>query len=44
MGYHILNPDGSKVASFEHECDRDLCFDAMEEYYGKDCLLTVRND
>ncbi|KKN14024.1 hypothetical protein LCGC14_1000200 [marine sediment metagenome] len=39
MEYHIKNKVGNTIASFEHECDRDLCLDCYVDYYGEDCGL-----
>ena len=39
MEYHITNKAGDKIASFEHECDRDICLDAFNDYYGEECQL-----
>ena len=44
MEYHIKNKAGDAIASFEHECDRDVCFDAFNDYYGDDCGLEQVND
>ena len=44
MEYHIKNQAGNKIASFEHECDRDLCLDEFMDYYGDDCGLEAVND
>ena len=39
MNYHIKNPAGDTIASFEHECDRNACFNAFEDYWGDDRSL-----
>ena len=39
MEYHIKNQAGDTIASFEHECDRDICVDALVDYFGDDCGL-----
>ena len=31
MKYHILNKNNKTIASFEHEHDRDVCFDCLNE-------------
>ena len=42
--YKIKNQSGKNIASFKHECDRDLCLDAMVDYYGEDCRLEAVNE
>ena len=44
MKYHIKNKAGTKIASFEHECDRDVCLDTFIDFYGKDCGLEAVDD
>jgi len=44
MEYHIKNQAGDTIASFEHEYDRDVCFDALEDCYGDDCGLEQVDD
>ena len=39
MEYQIKNKAGDIIASFEHECDRDVCLDAFMDFYGDDCGL-----
>ncbi len=39
MNYHIKNQAGNTIASFEHECDRNVCFGAFMDFYGDDCGL-----
>lgn len=39
MEYHVKNKAGETIASFEHEADRDVCYDALTEYWGDDCEL-----
>ena len=36
MMYHIF-VDGDLKASFEMEADRDICLDALIDYWGDDC-------
>ena len=36
MEYYVKNEQGSIIASFRNECDRDLFFDAVSEMYD-DC-------
>lgn len=36
MKYHINIPDGSIIASFENEYDRNVCIDALREEHP-DC-------
>ena len=43
MRYHIKNMAGDTIASFKHECDRDICFDAFRDYYGEDFQLDAVN-
>ena len=33
MKYHILNQQGDIIASFEHAADRDICLDALADYW-----------
>jgi len=40
MDYHILDTHGRKIASFEHEQDRDYCIDALRDAYP-DCEFTA---
>ena len=35
MKYHI-EVNNSRIASFSNECDRDICFDALKEYWGEE--------
>ena len=44
MNYHILNDEGKTIASFIEKADRDVCFDAMNDYWGEDCNLTTKDD
>lgn len=44
MEYHIKNQAGDIIASFEHEPDRDVCFNAFEDFYGDDCGLEPVDD
>ena len=41
MEYHIKNQARDTIASFEYEWDRNVCFNAFEDYYGNDCGLEV---
>ena len=36
MHYHIYDNKGKLIASFEHEADRDVCKDALEEYWAEE--------
>lgn len=42
MKYHI-ETKGSRIASFEHKEDRDICIDALREYW-EDCDFTDFNE
>lgn len=33
--YHI-RVNGNKIASFEHDADRDICIDALREWWGEE--------
>ena len=44
MEHHIKTKDGNKVASFEHACDRDVCLDAFNDFYGDDCGFEAVDD
>lgn len=44
MGYHILNGSGNKIASFTYECDRDICIDALREYFEDDKAFTADDE
>ncbi|MCK5610530.1 hypothetical protein KAR91_52135 [Candidatus Pacearchaeota archaeon] len=35
MNYHIL-VSGKRMASFVEETDRDICLDALVEYWGEE--------
>ena len=35
MHFHI-HVKGSRIASFENEQDRDICLDALREYWGEE--------
>lgn len=43
MKYHIVSVYGYKVASFENESDRDICLEALEDYYP-DCIFLTQTD
>lgn len=30
---YVITSDGLEIAKFRHECDRDLCLDALKEAY-----------
>ena len=40
--YIIVN--SKKIAAFENEQDRDICFDALAEYWGKDVTFLKEDD
>lgn len=44
MQYHILNPDGGRIASFENTIDREICLDALQEFFGEDCEFTTEDN
>ena len=37
MGYHVKNQQGTIIASFVNECDRDLFLDVVSDEY--DCAF-----
>ena len=39
MEYKIVNRNGEVIAKFENECDRDISYDALVDYFGDDCEL-----
>lgn len=43
MNYHILNDAGQIIASFMHECDRDVCRRAFDEFYSN-CEFTDKDE
>ena len=43
MKYHIKAKTGEAIASFEHECDRDMCLDTFEEWHP-DCEFDKVDD
>lgn len=43
MEWHILNESGDRIASFEHEPDRDVCLGAFEDYYF-DCEFSTEDE
>ena len=43
MQWHITLKEGQIIASFEHEGDRDMCLDALEEAYP-DCKFDTKDD
>lgn len=40
MTYHIF-ANGNLIASFYEEADRDVCLDALAEYWGRDIAFTT---
>lgn len=43
MKYHIVDAENHTIASFVYETDRDLCLDAVEEFYS-DCYFSKADD
>ncbi len=43
MEYHI-NADEKRIASFTQGTDRDICFDALEEYWGDEEIEFTTED
>lgn len=43
MKYHILNVDGIKIASFVNESDRDVCLEALGNFFW-DCDFDTQDD
>lgn len=44
MKYHIKLEDGTTVASFEEESDRDMCIDVFEQEYSDYIFIAVNGE